>query len=149
MQEIIRKELMVAMKAKDSLRVSVLRGLIPGFTNELIAKGKKPQDAISDEDAQTVIKRAVKQRKDSIDQFTKGNRPELAAKEEAELKILETYLPAQIPREEVERIARALKEKMSLTDKSSIGPFMGALIKELGGSADGKIVKEVVESLFS
>lgn len=148
MQEKIRKELMEAMRAKDAVRLSVLRGLIAAFTNELVAKGKKPQDIITDDEILAVIKRAVKQRKDSIEQFNKGGRPELAEKEAVEMKMLETYLPAQMSREEIESKAKALKEKMGVTDKSKMGPFMGVLMKELGGSADGKVVKEVVDSLF-
>ena len=66
LSEKIRKELTVAMKAKDSLKMNTLRGLLSAFTNELVAKGIKPQEQISDEDALAVIKRAVKQRKDSI-----------------------------------------------------------------------------------
>ncbi len=148
MNEKIRAELIVAMKAKDAVRVSVLRGLIAAFINELVAKGKKPQDAITDEEVLAVIKRGVKQRKDSIDQFTKGGRADLADKEETELRILEAYLPAQLSREEIETKAKALKEKMGVTDKSKMGPFMGALMKELGGNADGAVVKDVVTSLF-
>lgn len=144
----IREELKESMKARDALKTSVLRGLIAAFTNELVAKGKKPDEAISDDDALMVIKRAVKQRKDSIEQFRKGAREDLAEKEEAELKILETYLPAQMPREQIEKIARELKEKMGVTDKSKMGQFMGAVMKELKGQADGAVVKEVVESLF-
>lgn len=148
MQEKIRQQMIASMKAKDALKTSVLRGLIAAFTNEQIARGKKPDEAIEDSEAITVIKRAVKQRKDSIEQFRKGGREDLAVKEEAELKILEIYLPSQMSREEIEKIASALKEKMEVTDKAKMGQFMGVLMKELKGQADGTLVKEVVESLF-
>ncbi|MEK7567931.1 MAG: GatB/YqeY domain-containing protein [Patescibacteria group bacterium] len=154
LSEKIREQLKEAMKAKDSLNVSVLRGLIAGFTNQMIAKGKKPQEIISDEEVLIVIRLAVKQRKDSIEQFTKGGRADLVDKEKMELKILEAYLPPQLSREEIESKAKALKEKMGLpaqagvTDKTKIGPFMGALMSELKGQADGKLVKEVVDKLF-
>lgn len=148
MQEKIRKELTESMKARDALKTSVLRGLVAAFTNEQVAKGKKPDEPIDDDGALTVIKRAVKQRKDSIEQFRKGSREDLAQKEEAELKILETYLPAQMSREQIETIAKKLKEKMGVTDKSKIGQFMGALMRELKGQADGATVKEITESLF-
>lgn len=144
----IREELTQAMRAKDSLKMNALRGLLAAFTNELVAKGIKPQETISDEDALTVIKRAVKQRKDSVEQFRAGKREDLAQKEEAELKILEGYLPEQLPREQIEAVARKLKEKLGVTDKSKMGVFMGAVMKELKGRADGLIVKEVVESLL-
>ena len=144
----IREELTAAMKARDSVKMDTLRGLLSAFTNELVAKGIKPQEQISDEDALVVIKRAVKQRKDSIEQFRKGNREELAQKEEAELKILETYMPAQMSREQIEVVAKQVKEKLGITDKSKMGQFVGAVMKELKGQADGAEVKAVVESLL-
>lgn len=144
----IKTELVEAMRAKDSIRVSVLRNLIAAFTNELVAKGKKPQDEITEDEALAVIKRQVKQRKDSIEQFRKGNREDLVEREEAELKILERYLPAQMNREEIKKIALPLKEKMG-ADKSKMGMFMGALMKELKGQADGSDVKAVVEEILA
>ena len=148
MQEKIRKELTESMRARDSLKTSVLRGLLAAFTNELIAKGRKPEDKLSDEEMLAVIRRGVKQRKDSIEQFQKGGRQDLVDKETAEMKMLEAYLPAQMPRQEIEKIAKQLKEKMGVTDKSKTGQFMGSLMKELKGQADGAAVKEIVEDLF-
>ena len=148
LSEKIRKELTDAMRAKDSLKMNTLRGLLSAFTNELVAKGIKPQEQISDEDALAVIKRAVKQRKDSIEQFRNGKREDLAQKEEAELKILETYMPAQMSREQIEVVAKQVKEKLGITDKSKMGQFVGAVIKETKSQADGSVVKEIVESLL-
>jgi len=148
MLEQIRESLKDAMRAKDQVSLSVLRGLITAFTNELVAKGKTPQDKLTDEEMLAVIKRAVKQRKDSIDQFTKGGRKDLVESEKAELILLEKYLPVQMSKDEIEKIARGLKEKLGVTDKSGMGKFMGALMKELSGQADGTVVKEVVETLF-
>lgn len=138
-----------AMKAKDTVRLTVLRGLLSAFTNELVAKGQKPQEELSDENAIAVIKRSIKQRKDSIEQFTAGGRPELAESEQAELAILQTFVPATMSKEEIRIIALAKKEEMGITDKSKVGIFVGALMKDLKGKADGADVKEVVDSLFS
>jgi len=149
LQQVIQNGVKEAMKAKDALRLTVLRGLLAGFTNELVAKGKKPQDEVTDDIALNVIKRAVKQRKDSIDQFTKGNRMDLVEVEQAELKVLETFLPQTMSREEIKKIAVAKKAEMNVTDKAGLGKFMGALMKEFKGKADGNDVKEVVESLFN
>lgn len=137
------------MKAKDSNKVTVLRGVLAAFTNELVAKGKKPQDILTDEEQVAVVKRLVKQRKDSIEQFEKGGRQDLAENEKAELAILEAYLPASMPREEIRKVAVALKEKLGVTDKAKMGVFMGAVMKELKGQADGADVKAVVEELLS
>jgi len=137
------------MLAHNSVLLTVLRGLVTSFTNELVAKGKKPQDELTDEEATAVIKRAVKQRKDSIDQFTKGNRLDLVANEEAELKILETFLPQMMSLEDIKKVAIAKKAELNVTDKAGMGKFMGALMKEFKGQANGDDVKTVVESLFN
>ncbi len=144
----IREELKNAMKAKDNLKVQTIRSFLAAFTNELVAKGRKPTDALSDEEMVAVLKRLAKQRKDSAEQFTAGGRPELAEKEVAELKIIETYLPATVRKEEIEKIARAKKEELGITDASGSGKLMGAVIKHFAGTADGADVKEVVASLF-
>ncbi|HEY4513954.1 MAG TPA: GatB/YqeY domain-containing protein [Candidatus Paceibacterota bacterium] len=154
-QDTIRAKLTDSMKARDTVRTDTLRGLLAAFTNELVSKGIKPTEKISDDDALTVIRRAVKQRRDSIEQFRKGNREDLAQKEEMELKILEQYLPAQMSREQVEAVARQVKERLGITDlpaqagKSKTGQLVGAVMKELKGQADGAVVKEIVESLLS
>ncbi len=136
------------MRAKDSLRLNALRGIKAAFTNELVAKKRTPQDSLSDEEALAVITRMTKQRRDSIDQFTKGGRPDLAEKEAEELAILETFLPTQMSREEVLQAVKAKQAEMGVTDKAKAGMLIGALMKDLKGKADGKVVKEVVEGLF-
>jgi uncharacterized protein YqeY len=144
----IKNDMKEAMKAKDDLKVQTLRGVISAGTNELVAKGMKPTDIVDDAMALTIVKRLAKQRKDSIDQFTKGNRPELAQKEAQELKLLEQYLPQMASREEVLKVAEAKKAEMN-ADAAGKGKLMGAVIKELGGNADGAMVKEVIDSLFA
>lgn len=135
-----------AMLKKDTLRLTVLRNISSVFTNEMIAK-KITAPEISDEDAITIIRRLVKQRKDSIDQFTKGNRMDLVKNEEAEMKILETFLPQMMSREEIEKIVKAKIEAAGTVDKSKLGQFMGGIMKELKGKADGMLVKEILEGL--
>lgn len=137
------------MKAKDTVKLGVVRGLSSAFTNELVKLGKMPQDELSDEEALAVIRRAVKQRKDSIEQFVAGGRPELADDEKAELAILETYLPAMMSREDVMKAAQAKMAEMGTVDKSKAGMFMGALMKDLKGKADGDVVKSVVDELLA
>jgi uncharacterized protein YqeY len=148
-QQNMRDNIKQAMIAKDAVKLTVLRGLVTSFTNELVAKGRTPQSELTDEEATAVIKRAVKQRKDSIDQFTKGNRLDLVETENAELKILETFLPQSMSKEDIKKIAVAKKAELNVTDKAGMGKFMGMLMKEFKGQADGNDVKEVVESLFS
>ena len=145
----IKDQIKEAMRAHDEVRLGVIRGLVSSFTNELVAQKRMPQDELKDEEVLAVIRRAVKQRKDSIDQFTKGGRPELAESEQVELAILETYLPAQMSRDEVMKVAQAKKIELGITDKSQAGKFMGMLMKSFGGNADGDTVKSVVDELLS
>ena len=145
----VRANMIAAMKAKDPLRVQTLRGALAAFTNELVAKGKKPTEELDDAGAVAVLKRLSKQRKEAAEVYEKGGRAELAEKESSELRIIEEYLPQSASREDVERVARAKKEALGVTDASGSGKLMGAVMKELGGNADGAIVKEVVASLFT
>jgi len=145
----IKSEMTVAMKARDALRVETLRGAMSAFTNELVAKGRKPTEELTDQEAVAVLKRLAKQRKESAEAFTGAGRTELAEKELGELKIIEAYLPAGVSREEIEKVAKAKKAELGVTDAAGAGKLMGAVIKEFGGNADGAVVKEVVAGLFA
>ena len=144
----IKEEIKKAMLAKDTIRLNTLRGVSAAFTNELVSKGKKPQEEIADEDGMAVIRRLVKQRKESIEQFKAGNRQDLVDAETSELVILESYLPQMMSQEEIKKVAEAKKAQLNITDKTKMGMLMGAIMKELAGKADGGDVKIVVESLF-
>lgn len=148
LHEQIKSGIKESMIAKDALRLASFRAMSAAFTNELVAKNKKPQDMLTDEEAIAVITKMAKQRKDSIDQFKKGGREDLVKAEEAELSILETYLPKLMDKSEVEKIARAAKDKLGIVDSTKKGILMSALMKDLKGKADGSLVKEVVDSLF-
>ena len=148
MQNNIKEKIKESMKARDEVALNVYRGISSAFTNELVAKGKTPQDTLADEDCISVIRRLGKQRKDSIEQFEKGGRPELAEVEKKELVIIETLLPQMMNKEDIKKVAIAKKTEMNVTDKAKAGILMGAVMKELKGKADGGDVKAVVESLF-
>lgn len=145
----IKDQIKEALKNKDSARLGVVRGLVSSFTNELVSLKRTPQDELSDEEVLNVIRRAVKQRKDSIQQFVDGGRPDLAETEKIELAVLETYLPAQMSREEVLAVAQNKMSDLGITDKTKAGLFMGALMKDLKGKADGDVVKSVVDELLA
>ena len=149
MQDKIREQIKQAMLARDAVRLSVLRGVLTAFTNELVAKGKKPQDTLADEDCVNIIRRLSKQRKDSIEQFEKGGRADLAESEKTELAILEEYLPKMMSKEEIKKVVEAKKAELGISDKTKIGMFTGAIMKELKGKADGADVKEIIDSLFA
>jgi uncharacterized protein len=149
LQQQIKDGIKDAMKAREEVKLSVLRSLSSAFTNELVAKGKKPTDELSDEEALAVITRASKQRKDSIDQFEKGGRPELAESEKAELAVIEAFLPTLMTEDEIKTVVAAKKIELNATDKSKMGMFVGAVMKDLKGKADGALVKKVVEESFN
>ena len=145
----VREEIKNAMRAKEALRLEVLRGVLTAFTNELVATKRTPQEMLDDKECIAVIKRLVKQRKDSAEQFTSGGRPELAEKENAELVILEAFLPQSMSRDEIRKIAETKKAEMGIVDKTKMGQFIGAVMKACGGNADGNDVKAVVEELLA
>ena len=144
----VKNKIKEAMMAKDSTALETYRGMLAAFTNELVAKGKKPNEILSDEEALSVITKMGKQRKDSIEQFQKGNRADLVKVEEAQLRILETYLPKLMDKSEVEKIAKAKKDELHISDPAKKGMLMSALMKDLKGKADGAVVREVVDELF-
>lgn len=146
MHENIKNQIKDAMRAKDTIRLEVLRGLQALFSNELIAKGIA-DPLLKDADVIVIIKRSVKQRKDSIEQFEKGGRNDLAKKEKAELKILEEFLPETMNKKDIEKIVKEKIKKAGKIDKAKIGQFIGMLMKELKDKADGNDVKQVVDNL--
>ena len=146
--EQIRSDMTAAMKLRDRLRVDTLRGAIAACTNELVANGKRPADEVTDTDVMAVLKRLAKQRKEAAEQYARGGRPELAEKETSELAIILSYLPRTAARDEIERVARAKKDELGVTDASEVGKLTGAVMKEFAGQADGSLVREVVSSLF-
>ena len=145
LQDQIKSGIKEAMLSRDSVRLATLRLVSAALTNELVAKGKKPDEKLSDEETIAVIARLGKQRKDSIEQFTKGGRKDLADEEKKELAVLEAYLPKMMGPEEILKIARTKKEELGATEP---GKLMQALMKELKGKADGSEVKKAVDSLF-
>ena len=147
--EKIKADLKVAMLARETVRVITQRGLLAAFVNESVAKKRKPIEELKDDEALAVIKRSVRQHKDSIEQFAKGGRKDLVKEEEAELKILETYLPKMMDEREIRKIAEAVKTKLKISDKSKIGVFVGTVMKECKGLADGGSVKKIAEELLA
>lgn len=148
LHEQIKDSIKEAILAKNVVLLETLRSMVASFTNELVTKGKKPNEMLADEEALAVITRLAKQRKDSIEQFKKGNREDLVKVEESQLAILETYLPKLMEKSEIEKIAKEKKEELNISDPAKKGMLMSALMKELKGKADGGIVKEVVDNLF-
>jgi uncharacterized protein len=145
----IKDQIKEAMKAKDQVKLGVVKGLVASFVNELVTLRRAPDGEVTDDEALAVIRRAVKQRKDSIEQFVAGGRPELAEDEKAELAVLEAYLPAMMSKDDVMTVVKAKIEEMGGVDKSKAGQFMGTIMKDLKGKADGDTVKAVIDELLA
>ena len=147
----IKEQVKDALRAKDTIRLDTLRSLIALFQSEMMTSNLSGE-FINDEKAMALIKRSVKQHKDSIEQFEKGGRDDLASKEKAELKILESFMPSQMSYEEVKIIVHtrvdALKSQGNFDPKAT-GKIVGMLIKELAGKADGMMVKKAVDELVN
>jgi len=144
----IHSELKDALKAKDAVKLRTVRSMLTAFTNELVATGKTPQDTLDDDGVLSVIKRLAKQRKESIVQYEAANRNELAEPEKEELTVLESYLPQMMSEDDIRPVAVTKKAELGIDDKAKMGMLVGAVMKELGGKADGGDVKKAVESLF-
>ena len=147
--ETLKKGIMEALRAKDEVRLRTLRSVVTLMTNEVVAKKRKPDEFLTDEEALIVLKRAANQRKDSIEQFTAAGRMELAEPEVAELAVIESFLPSLMSREEIEPIVKAKIAELGITDKSGAGKLTGTLMQELKGKADGGDVKAVVDALLT
>ena len=140
--ERITSDLKTAMKSGDHARVDALRFILAGVQGAEKEKfAKAPGLALTDEEAISVLQKEVKRRKESIELFKKGNRPDLVSKEETDLAILLTYVPKELSVEEVEKVVEALIAK-GVSDFNSL---MKEAMKELKGRSDGKTVGEVVK----
>jgi len=142
LQERIDGELLDAMRAKDAGKLAVLRGLKSALKYAAIEKSDAHLD---DTAAIQVIRKQVKQRQDSIESFEKGGRPELAAKEKAELEILNAYLPKGLSAEELSRLVRETIAEVGATSKAQMGAVMKALQVKVAGRADGKMLSAEVQ----
>ncbi len=149
LHQTIKEQIKDALRAKDTIRLDTLRGLNALAMNEMMANNITG-DFLADEKVMAIIKRSVKQHKDSIEQFEKGGRTDLVSKEKAELVILDSFMPAMMSLDEVKIVVRtridALKSQGNFDPKAT-GKIVGMLIKEFAGKADGMMVKQVVDEL--
>ncbi len=146
--EDIKKGIPEAMKSKNEVALRTYRSLSSAMTNEVVAKKRKPDEFLTDEEATAVLKRAANQRRDSITQFVSAGREELATPEREELALIESLLPATMSREEITVVAERIITSLG-ADKSKAGMVMGAVMKELKGKADGGDVKAVIDTLLA
>ncbi len=140
MEQKIREDLKSAMIAKDETTVSTLRLLISELTYAKVGKS----EGLSDEAVISVIQKEAKKRKESIESFEKGGRPELAEKEKAELEILQKYLPEQISDEELTKIIEEAITKTGASSMADMGKVIGIVMSQVGAKAEGARVSGLV-----
>ncbi len=146
LKEQIESDTKEAMKARDSLKVSALRMVSSAIKNKMIEV--RPND-LTDDDVVGVLKKLSKQRKDSIEQFQKAGRDDLAEQEQKELVVLEKYLPEQMSEAQITEIVENTMAEMGATSIKDMGKVMGAVTKKTQGAADNKLVSQIVKSKLS
>jgi uncharacterized protein len=143
--ERIREDLTRAMKSRDAATTGTLRLIQAAFQNERIALGHE----LSDEEAEAVIRRGAKQRRESIEQYEKGGREDLASKERSELELLETYLPSMMSHEDTDRAVEEAIRETGATSPKDTGAVMKELMSKHRGRIDGKLAQQAVARRLS
>lgn len=161
LKDTIQADLTDAMRQKDETRKTALRMLLtavrnaeirtppPNATDEQLAEmATLPPVVLADDEVLAIVQKQIKQRRDSIDQFTKANREDLAARERAEADILEKYLPQQASAEEIEAAAARVIAETGASGPRDMGKVMPVLAKQFAGRADGRMINETVRRLL-
>ena len=141
----LTEQLKMAMKAKDQTSLKTIRDLKSRIQSREIEKG----EALNEAEFVKLVQTAAKQRKEAIDLYEKGNRPELVEVEMAELKVLEKYLPQMMNDSEMEALVKQVLGDTGATGMSDVGKVMGPLMKAAAGKADGKRLQEIVRGMLS
>ena len=141
----LREDLNQALRKGEKTRLSVIRLLISNINNAQIAKGAP----VDDGDVVAVMNKQARQHRESIDAFRKGNRPDLTAKEEAEMAVLLEYLPQQMSRDEIVAVARKVIEEVGASSPGEKGKVMSKLMPQLKGKAPGAEINAVVTELLA
>ena len=141
----LQEELKIALKAGEKAKMMGLRNIIGKIKAAQIDKG----ETLTDEESLKILKTAAKQLKESLDQYQKGGRDDLAEKEAFELTLLEKYLPEQLSEEQIRQTVKNIVKNTGAGSMQDMGKVMGATMQELAGSADGKIVQKIVQEELS
>lgn len=140
----IREDLKNAMKSKDEVAVRTLRMVIAAIKNFEVEKMKEA----SDEDVIAVLQKEAKKRKEAIEQYKAAERDDLASSEEAELKVIEKYLPEQMSEGEIKELAKEIIKQVGATTVKDLGKVMKEIMPKVKGKADGKLVNKIVRELL-
>jgi uncharacterized protein YqeY len=145
LQDRLNQEIKTAMLARDAERLSTLRLLKSAMGYVQI---ERKVESLPDAEVIAIVQKEVKKRRDSVEQFEKGGRPEMAAKEKQEITVLESFLPQPLSAEDLEKLARATIQELGATSKKDMGPVIKAIQAKAAGRADGKTVSTLVGKLL-
>lgn len=145
LQERVSQEIKAAMLARDADRLSTLRLLKSALG---YAQIERKTENLPDADVVVLVQKEVKKRRDSVEQFEKGGRAELAAKEKQEISVLESFLPQALPADELEKLVRATIQELGAASKKDMGPVIKAVQAKAAGRADGKTISGLVGKLL-
>ena len=143
----IQADMVVAMKTKETVRLASLRAVKAAILLAKTAEGGSGE--VTDADIIKIIQKLVKQRKESAEQYTAANRPELAENELAEAEAMSVYLPKQLSEAEVEEKLKEILASVGASKPSDMGKVMGVATKQLAGLADGRLISGIVKKLLS
>ncbi len=149
LKEKIDQDLKDSMKSGEKTRLNAIRSIRAGLLEKEVSIRVGGKAVLSDDQELEVLVSLAKKRRDAIEQFTAGNRPDLAETELSELKVIEEYLPAPVSDEEIEAAVREIVAKTGATSMKEMGKVMSEAMKALKGKADGTRVQQVVKSLLS
>jgi uncharacterized protein len=146
LKETINEDIKTAMKAKDKLRLETVRGIKKALIEKEVELRAKGFNELTPEQEIDLLSQQAKQRRDSVEQYLKAQRQDLADKEAQELAIIETYLPQQLSDEELTQIIEEIITEVEAKTMKDLGKVMGKAMKELKGKADGKKIQEIVKA---
>lgn len=146
----VADDLKAAMKARDKVRLRTLRSLRTALKNKEISKRDDGEETtLSDQEQLAVVRKQVKQRNDSIEQYEDAGRDDLAAKEKEEMEVLEDYLPAAMPDDELRDILEGIIDDVGASSMADMGPVMGRAMGQLRGRVEGRRVQQMVRDVLT
>lgn len=144
LKDTVTKDMKDALKSGAKERLSTLRMLVSAMHYAEIEK----RGELTDDEALEVVSREIKRRRESIEEYEKGNRPDLVKKEQAELEVLEGYMPPQLAAAEIEKIVKQAVDETGAMGPADLGKVMGAVMAKVKGKADGKLVNEIARRIL-
>jgi len=146
--EELQNELKIALKNRDSLKANTIRSVIAAVKNYLVSSEKAKKEGATDEIVQKLVMKEIKNRKESIEEYEKADRKELADKEKKEMEILKEFMPEMLSEDEIRKLAIETIDELDANDPSELGNVMRNIMPKLKGKADGKVVNKIVRELL-